>query len=861
MFVDRPVGIDLGTTNSEVAILDPSERDLLIYADKFGRKTIPSAVAWDPKAEEFLVGRAARNRRGRKPPPIESIKRRMGRQVDVEVGPHSLRPEEISAKILGELRDCMLAHLTESSPDDVEIRVKRAVVTVPAYFDAPQVEATRKAGDLAGLDVIGVLQEPTAAAIYYTWRHALGDGNYLVYDLGGGTFDVSILRCLGGEYQVLAIDGDNFLGGDDFDRRYAEHLRQTLVDQGYKLDLDIRNDPADAVRFQRLVHLAQEIKESLSTRDVLPVSKHDLTQDQDGEPVSFEAEIGQADYAERISDLVGKTITCCERAIARSSEVASVGLSEIDHVILVGGSTRVPSVIRAVTERLCSGAKNDAPLQDDVDTCVALGAAIQAAQIGGFRIGREATATGAAASVLFTSPLVAKKDEIKVQLEVEAAPDGVREVAIADAEGVLASERIDAVPSEKLRLEVPLGEEPEQRVSVQLLGSGDAPLAELPFALYRGDVRPRASSLSKPSVVAKDIALEVVRAGRRERKILITRGAGLPVTAEHRFFTADRSGAVVLRLLQNRLPIKTLVVNVPEDTEVGTPVDLKLVCDDAMRLEAKATVAGQELWASIEPAQLEVPQSADAVEQLLAEAEDVSKNLWGRDASMYRRELEPLSSGLREVLQTDPDKAADLAARLQLLVAEFRDTSGEGMSPPMHRFVLLLDSLRRVVYRSGGTMLGMDQPQWEERIKELEDRGQSAWDDGDETGWRRVYNETQALYETASEQEFASKRLDDPAYLQRRYANIVAWSNQVERMLHDFVPSATEEVRALQVAERDRLLTTLREKVTGPLSKLSLEGTPAGTIRRSIDQMSAELDRVEASIERLPQIGLVTERG
>ena len=103
---------------------------------------------------------------------------------------------------------------------------------MPAYFDAPQVEATRKAGELAGLDVIGILQEPTAAAIYHTWKRRLDDGNFLVYDLGGGTFDVSILRCVGGEYQVLAIDGDNYLGGDDFDRRYAEHLRKQLVDEG-----------------------------------------------------------------------------------------------------------------------------------------------------------------------------------------------------------------------------------------------------------------------------------------------------------------------------------------------------------------------------------------------------------------------------------------------------------------------------------------------------------------------------------------------------------------------------------------------------------------------------------------------------
>ncbi len=134
----------------------------------------------------------------------------------------------------------MREHLNKQASSGFEARVDRAVITVPAYFDAPQVEATRLAGELAGLEVIGILQEPTAAAIYHTWKNRLGDGNFLVYDLGGGTFDVSILRCLGGEYQVLAIDGDNYLGGDDFDRMYAEWLRKELTKQGYKLDLDVR---------------------------------------------------------------------------------------------------------------------------------------------------------------------------------------------------------------------------------------------------------------------------------------------------------------------------------------------------------------------------------------------------------------------------------------------------------------------------------------------------------------------------------------------------------------------------------------------------------------------------------------------
>ncbi|MBX3250243.1 MAG: Hsp70 family protein [Myxococcales bacterium] len=857
MFVDRPVGIDLGTTNSEIAILDPSERDLLVYADELGRRTIPSAVAWDDATSSLLVGRPARLRRGRSPGPVESIKRQMGQHATVAVGPRAMSPEEVSAAILAELRRLMLAHLRAGAPSEIEIRLARAVITVPAYFDAPQMEATRRAGELAGLEVLGLLQEPTAAAIYHSWKNELGappgEGrNFLVYDLGGGTFDVSILRQLGGEYQVLAIDGDNYLGGDDFDRRFAEKLRQKLVARGYALDLKVRERPEDAERFLRLVHLAQELKESLSTRDVVHLSKEALFDDQRGQPVSFEDEIGRAEYDAATADLVATTLRCCERALARSAEVAGVGPTDIDHVVLVGGSTRVPAVVAAVTEHLCGPARCERPLQEEVDTCVALGAAVHAAQLGGLRVGDER------AVVSFLSPLVAKGPVLKLALEVEQGPAGCSELAVSDAEGALVTSPVAELPTGRVRVEVPLTDEPEQRLSFELYGDADEPLASLPFALYRGDVRPRASSLSKPSVVAKDLSLEVVKAGRRERRVLIPRGTGLPTEVQHRFYTADQSGAVVLRLLQNRLPIKTLVVSVPEGTEVGAPVDLTLRCDETMRLEAKAKVAGQELWAQIEPASLAPPESTEALDRLIEQAEEISRRLWGREGQAYRRELEPLTVGLREAASTDPAKAAALSARLQLLVDEFRDASGEGLTPPLRRFEELVDRVRRVVFRAGGGMLGMDLPAWEERIDRLTRRGQQAWDDLDGAEWRRAYNEAQALYETASEQEFAGKRVDDPEVLQRRLGNLTVWASLLEGQLRDFVPSAAEEVRALQVGERDRLLGVLFENVRAPLDTLG-SGT-ASDIRRGLDQVGAELERLELAFERLPQIGLVTDR-
>ncbi len=855
-FLDRAVGIDLGTTNSEIAWLPPSERDLVIYADRFGRRTFPSAVAWDAKAGAFVAGHPARTKRGSDEPPIESIKRKMGQHTKVSVGPHALTPEEVSSKILTELRARMketLAQPTAHGVKGLELRVTRAVITVPAYFDAPQVEATRRAGELAGLDVIGILQEPTAAAIYHTWKRRLGDGNFLVYDLGGGTFDVSILRCVGGEYQVLAIDGDNYLGGDDFDRRYAEHLRQQLVAKGYALDLDVKNNLEDRRLFGRIVHLAQEIKESLSTAEVVNVNKGDVAKDKAGEVVSFEGEVGRADYEKVIGDLVETTMACCQRALARSREVASIGAEQIDHVILVGGSTRVPIVVRRVTEAFCRPGTE--PLRDDVDTCVALGAAIHAAHVGGTIFGDEGL------RVRVTTPLVAQGTKLRLGLVVEEVPKTATSIALWEGERAL-GEAMLKKPGEALRFDVPLAESEETQATLALQTSVGAPVGELPLTLHRGDLRPRPTALSRASVIAKDIALEVVRGGKRDRKVLLARGTGLPSQVTHLFFTADQSGAVVLRILQNRLPIKTLAIDVPKDLPVGSPVEVVLRCDESMRLEAQATVGSLQIQAHIEPPP-SPPAEVGDVEALLERAEKAKRSLWGGLGSEFAAEADRLVVGIREVLHTDPDKLTALCERLRHLVDEFHGGAFEALVPPMARMEDAFDTLRRVVYRASGMLMGMDRGEWESRIDALYDKAMEAHAASDGPTWRRVYNEVQALCETAYQEEFSMMRMDDPAWITRRTVTLAWRSQRVEQLLAELVPSTTEEIRAMQATEQRRIEKWLAESVKKPLA-LVKEGEgkrDVAELRRALDAANAEIDRIEAAVERLPSIGLVTDRG
>jgi molecular chaperone DnaK len=855
MIVDRPAGIDLGTTNSEIAWLHPKESEILLFEDRFGRKTFPSALAWDDKTQALLVGHPARARRGKDPAPVESIKRKMGQAARVKVGPHELLPEEVSAKILGELRAKMGEFLAARASEGVTMAVSRAVITVPAYFDAPQVEATRKAGEIAGLDVLGILQEPTAAAIYHSWKRKLGDGNFLVYDLGGGTFDVSVLRCIGGEYQVLAIDGDNYLGGDDFDRAFAEFLRKELEKKGYSLTLDIRNDAEDAFRFSRLLHLAQEIKEGLSTRDVLSVAKNDFMTDKAGESVSLEREVGLAEYEGVIAKLVETTIACAERALIKSRETANVGLSDIDHVVLVGGSTRVPLVVKRVKEALAKKSRSEEILQDDVDTCVALGAAVHAAQLGGLKLTDDA-ADGARTSATLRGPLVGQGKSLKITVDVHAPENATSVVVRAGEKPIGKSELAD----KSAKLELPLGADEENVADLVVLANA-AEVGKLPFAIYRGDARPRATSLSRPSVVAKDIAIEVVRAGRVDRRVLIAQGVGLPTSTLHTLYTGDQSGAVVLRLLQNRLPIKTLVIEVSKDTPVGTPVALTLTCDETMRIEAKAEVSGQTLWAKVDRPELLRFESQDAIDALLAEAEAAGRGMWGSFGDYYRQESNRLRAGIAEVLTTDPDKLEALCQRLRLLIDEFRGRGDSDLSPPYERFEETVNALKMVIYRAPDPLGSMSRESWEARVRTLEEKATAAYHESDAAGWRRSYNEAQALLETAHQQELTGRKHDDPEVLLRRIQSTRSRASRAARDVMDVVPSASQEVRALQRAEQERLTGWLNDKIVPRID--SLKGPEEGqtmALRQALDDINAEIYRVEMAIERLPNIGLVTER-
>ena len=352
------IGIDLGTTNSCVAVIEGGNPTVI--ANSEGGRTTPSVVGF--KDGERLVGQVAKRQAVANPDrTVISIKREMGTDYKVNIDDKQYSPQEISAMILSKLKADAEAYL--GSP------VTQAVITVPAYFNDSQRQATKDAGKIAGLEVLRIINEPTAAALAYGLdKEDKKNQKILVFDLGGGTFDVSILEIGDGVFEVLSTNGDTRLGGDDFDNRIMDLLVEDFKNTN---GIDLRNDK---LAMQRLKEAAEKAKIELSTLTNTTISLPFITADATG-PKHLEYNLSRAKFENMISDLIGKTLDCTRKALSD----AKLSANDINSVVLVGGSTRVPSVVEALEKEIGKSAfKGINP-----DECVAMGAAIQAGVLGG----------------------------------------------------------------------------------------------------------------------------------------------------------------------------------------------------------------------------------------------------------------------------------------------------------------------------------------------------------------------------------------------------------------------------------------------------------------------------------------------
>jgi len=358
---EKIIGIDLGTTNSCVAILEGGSPEVMTNAE--GERVTPSVVAFTADGER-LVGRLAKRQAITNPKnTIASIKRKMGTdhrvKVTVNGKTEEYTPEQISAMILQKLKRDAEAHLGG--------KIKKAVITVPAYFNDSQRQATKDAGSIAGLEVMRIINEPTAAALAYGLDKE-HDQTILVYDLGGGTFDVSILEIGEGVFDVLATDGDTHLGGDDFDQRIIDWL----VDEFRKdTGIDLTNDPS---AMQRLKDAAEAAKKELSSRMETTINLPYITADASG-PKHLEKKLSRAKFEGMIDDLLQKTMNVVDSTLRAANKTAD----GIDQVVLVGGSTRIPRVQELIAGRI-PGKINREINPDEVVAC---GAAIQGGVLAG----------------------------------------------------------------------------------------------------------------------------------------------------------------------------------------------------------------------------------------------------------------------------------------------------------------------------------------------------------------------------------------------------------------------------------------------------------------------------------------------
>lgn len=769
MSISRPFGIDLGTTNSCVAIMNESHTDVIIIDAGEASGTTPSCVWHDPESNEVVVGRDAYIRRGSLPAPVVSVKRSMGTQIFIPLGkaskipsnvppavkralsetrderlerylarleganPKELKairekkranppkswvmdqrarlqyflrgiddpeeraraetdppllwlPEEISALILAEESRQVQARMRTLEPDNVHSS-NRCLITVPAYFGHEQKEATKEAGVLAGLEVLELLQEPSAAATYYCWKARIQNGIFLVFDLGGGTFDVSLLRLQSGWPEVLGISGDNLLGGDDFDRALAERIRSTLVGKSSRYDLALRLErPEDRNIWNAFVVMAEGVKKALS-REPTYLLRDTAAFDRKEVRLHVDMKIARKEFETLIAPLIDKCIPKCWEAIAKAKlRTGNVSLSHVDEIFLVGGATHVPLVQRAVIDRLCAStgarpylaaeiesileemfgddpnqtqqlraiaremmqrgerAKCTTPTIDNPDLCVALGAAIGAARYG------EKVQDGEA-SLIITSPKNTSQSTTMVTGRVVGCDESRRRGAGAQLSSEKAGVELESDVMEDGSFvfpDVPLRFRGENVFDLNICTANGEELLRSSITIEQvaqGEARTLGASSS--ATVSLPYTLDVVKNGVIQRKTLVPSGASLPIKRQtYELVVPDpNTGVIYFKLFQGFRLLKCIEAFLDPTIKPGTCIifTFSIGQDHLMRATYRIAEDPEEHPVVIEP-----PDNLCPTEEELAQVRE------GID-----QELELLGAIDRKTFNMDAEKLYD----------------------------------------------------------------------------------------------------------------------------------------------------------------------------------------------------------
>ena len=608
MATSKCVGIDLGTTNSVIAMMAEDNKNIICLTTKAGRKTFPSAIVYDRKSKGVKAGQIAFNRRGTVPEPIISVKSHMGdANYTVSSGPLTMSPIEVSAEILKEMKAQMENYL-HGFPEYEDYVVDRAVITIPAYFASNAREATTRAGELAGFNVEFTLQEPTAAALFYCFKNGIENGIFMVYDLGGGTFDVSIVRLDEGDAYVLGIAGNNYLGGDNFDDALARHLLQELIDsdEGYDLeDMDIYHDDDDKRRFTRLKLNAEVIKKALSSQEEFFESTDGVFEDKSGAKVNLAVTVTREEFEDLIRPLIESTLDECHKALREAEEQHGVTLEMIDGVLLVGGSTHIPMVAEIIEENFTSPSlpvhtKMPKPLIDEPDMAVGYGAAIAAATTGTVHGGSVQhggrTVTLSAAFKPAIGYCGISMVEGSISAEGGSLPDGIYASVSRDAGGCRKEYMVNADGS--FVFDELVSEKEKELYSCEFIADGKMVLrTTFDAALTGGGGVP-------PVVLSRNYYIETVNemTGATKMVKLMSKGTQLPCSQDYKFTTNSANPYFLrLRFFEESDFLKQVVMNFNKPAAPGTVINMSMSCDRSSRFTVRAEGAGVVVDAVLEP--------------------------------------------------------------------------------------------------------------------------------------------------------------------------------------------------------------------------------------------------------------------
>jgi molecular chaperone DnaK len=887
MKIRKTVGIDLGTTNSVIALLDAADSTLLTGRDDQGRMTFPSVIGYDPLQQRLVTGRSAlamKEHFSSPVLPLSSVKRFMGLERDFHLGPETLTPPQASAHILRLLRDEMARAL-----HDDHYLLDSAIITMPAYFNHNQIEATRQAGELAGFEVVELLHEPTAAAIYYSWVENHGDATYLVYDLGGGTFDVSIIRRRLDDYEVLSVSGDPFLGGDDFDRLLASDLIETgswTLESGVKHEppasLFDPTTPHGAINFARLVHIAEGVKIELSApvrTDRVERYIPGLVKSFAGEPLTLEVAVERARFERLIKDKVDRTIDCCHEALARAREKAGIRLNDIDYIVLVGGSSRVPLVRDTVREAFCSGDKPDhvkclEPLLHEPDLCVAYGAALRAATHGTrylFPLPVESGQGGAQADSLelhWTSPANTGDTRYQatgmVRLRGDKGGAAGQVFSISEGAGMLEGGSVrlrdgatgmveEAFLDSRATFAQDLELQPGSDNAIEAVvcdGSGRELARALLCVRHQDQARPLGQAVLPTQLITKPLGIEVLNLRRqRVKQVVAGIGATLPGSFECICRTQDQAGRIVVPIYEENRVVKQMVI---EDLDprlpIGSPVAVEFTIDVKHNIEVRVRLRGaggnseRTETASIEaPPPPRRPTRAD-IEQVQKQIEELLGQLTGNVRSRLRARSSQLSKDLQEALRYDDEpKAIQRMAELRELQQQLELSRGQMLDPPWPRFAQLVRHCLDLVVEVANST-GRDRQELFEHVQAQERYGEQAYEEHNQPLYREC-RENLEKYMGYLEQ-LLRDTLPRPSSAPTRPPEEEAKAD-LDRF-RAYLATVWKNVRAKQRNDLEPRLKELAGQGGGLTARLRTEPL---AVLREVRRLAAEIHKIEEQLD------------